>query len=134
MNQCILLVGNILEGYTFIGPFDSLDEAEEYGDTCFGSGTEWMFATLSAPSVKIESPSGWSYMSDQENGDNVDCHDCGNALNDDRPIVHDANGYAYHGGCLVGTCYQCGGDSVRIVPDPDGVADLICLHCGKGQG
>jgi hypothetical protein len=48
----------------------------------------------------VESPSGWSFRSSQENGDQVDCMGCGNALNDDLPIVNDDEGYAYHEGCL----------------------------------
>lgn len=48
----------------------------------------------------INSPSGWSYIAEQENGDNVDCRDCGDPLNDDHPIHNDAAGYAYHAGCL----------------------------------
>jgi hypothetical protein len=48
---------------------------------------------------RIDSPSGWSYMSDQENGDNVDCRACGRPLDDDYPIVNDADGYALHKQC-----------------------------------
>jgi hypothetical protein len=48
----------------------------------------------------IESPSGWSFRASQENGDEVDCAACGDALNDDHPIVNDAEGYAYHEDCL----------------------------------
>lgn len=48
----------------------------------------------------IESPSAWSYRRSQENGDQVDCQECGDPLNDDLPIVNDAEGYAYHEGCL----------------------------------
>lgn len=47
----------------------------------------------------IESPSGWKFRSEQINGDNVDCWDCGNPLNDDYPIVNDSDGYAYHQVC-----------------------------------
>lgn len=46
----------------------------------------------------IESPSGWSYRESQENGDQVDCHGCGNPLDDDLPIVNDGDGFAYHEG------------------------------------
>lgn len=48
----------------------------------------------------IESPSGWSFRESQENGDNVDCWECGDPLNDDFPIVNDDAGYAYHENCL----------------------------------
>lgn len=47
----------------------------------------------------VESPSGWSYRSSQENGDQVDCQGCGDPLNDDLPIVNDEEGYAFHEGC-----------------------------------
>ena len=50
--------------------------------------------------MKIYSPSGWHYVSDQENGDNVDCWSCGKPLNDDYPIVNDLDGYAYHKECV----------------------------------
>jgi hypothetical protein len=55
--------------------------------------------STTADKYRIDSPSGWSYMSDQENGDNVDCHACGQALDDDYPIVNDADGYALHEQC-----------------------------------
>lgn len=48
----------------------------------------------------IESPSAWHYDSEQENGDNVDCWECGCPLNDDYPIVNDSEGHAYHEDCL----------------------------------
>jgi hypothetical protein len=48
----------------------------------------------------VVSPSGWHYRSEQENGDSVDCWECGNPLNDDLPIVNDDEGYAYHAGHL----------------------------------
>lgn len=51
-------------------------------------------------SAIIESPSGWSFRNNQENGDQVDCWNCGNPLDDDYPIVNDEQGYAYHEGCL----------------------------------
>lgn len=47
----------------------------------------------------IHSPSGWSYRSSQENGDNVDCRECGNALDDNYVILNDAKGFAYHQAC-----------------------------------
>lgn len=43
----------------------------------------------------IDSPSGWSYRSEQENGDEVDCGYCGNPLNDDLPIYTNWDGYAF---------------------------------------
>lgn len=48
----------------------------------------------------IESPSGWSFRESQENGDRVDCRECGDPLDDDYPIVNDEEGYALHEGCL----------------------------------
>lgn len=47
----------------------------------------------------VESPSGWRFREAQENGDEVDCRECGNALDDDYPIVNDDEGYAYHEDC-----------------------------------
>jgi hypothetical protein len=51
------------------------------------------------PGELIESPSGWTFRASQENGDRVDCANCGNPLDDDYPIVNDADGFAYHVGC-----------------------------------
>jgi hypothetical protein len=48
----------------------------------------------------VELPSGWSWRKSQENGDHVDCTECGNMLNDDFPIAYDSEGYSYHEGCL----------------------------------
>lgn len=47
----------------------------------------------------IHSPSGWSYRESQENGDRVDCRECGDPLNDDFPIDNDRDGYAVHPAC-----------------------------------
>lgn len=47
----------------------------------------------------IDSPSGWSYRSEQENGDDVSCRGCGRNLDDDYPITNDKDGFAYHKGC-----------------------------------
>lgn len=49
--------------------------------------------------TRVDSPSGWSYMSTQETDDSVDCQGCGKPLSDTLPIVNDAEGYAYHEGC-----------------------------------
>lgn len=54
---------------------------------------------LDGDSSIVESPSGWSFRTEQENGDNVDCWECGNPLSDDYVIVNDAEGYAYHQAC-----------------------------------
>lgn len=56
----------------------------------------------------VESPSGWSFRESQENGDQVDCRECGDPLDDGYPIVNDAEGYAYHAGC--GMAYVIGND------------------------
>lgn len=55
---------------------------------------------MATMSELIESPSAWSFLSEQENGDNVDCWGCGNPLNDDHLIVNDDEGHACHEGCL----------------------------------
>jgi hypothetical protein len=47
----------------------------------------------------VEVPSGWSFRESQENGDNVDCWECGDSLDDDLPILNDAEGYAVHAEC-----------------------------------
>lgn len=43
----------------------------------------------------INSPSGWTYQSSQENGDFVNCQQCGGYLNDDDPIYTNKDGYAF---------------------------------------
>lgn len=43
----------------------------------------------------INSPSGWTYDSEQENGDQVDCRACGDPLDDDYPIYTNKDGYAF---------------------------------------
>jgi hypothetical protein len=48
----------------------------------------------------VTSPSAWTYRSEQENGDNVDCWECGKPLDDNQVIVNDDNGYAYHAECF----------------------------------
>lgn len=57
------------------------------------------FDPSETPSKIVESPSGWSFRAEQENGDQVDCWSCGNPLDDDHEIVNDSEGFAYHGGC-----------------------------------
>ena len=47
----------------------------------------------------VHSPSGWSFRESQENGDNVDCWECGGPLDDDFPILNDNEGYAIHEDC-----------------------------------
>lgn len=61
----------------------------------------------------VSSPSGWSYISSQENGDRVDCQGCGNPLNDDLPIKNDEKGYAYHATCLQEPVYPASRDNNR---------------------
>jgi hypothetical protein len=52
------------------------------------------------PGEVIESPSGWSYRVEQENGDRVDCWNCGEPLDDNFPIANNSEGFAYHDECL----------------------------------
>lgn len=47
----------------------------------------------------VESPSGWSYRVEQENGDRVDCWACGHPIDDDAEIENDDHQFAYHKGC-----------------------------------
>ena len=35
MNKFVVLLGNILGGYTIHGPFDSQAEASDYAETCY---------------------------------------------------------------------------------------------------
>jgi hypothetical protein len=59
----------------------------------------------------VESPSGWSYMPAQENGDEVGCWQCGGHLDDNLPVVNDRDGFAYHG---FGACAAAAGVDTTI--------------------
>lgn len=43
---CVLLVGNVADGYTFVGPFDNEVLASLYGQV---SGAEWLVVELEEP-------------------------------------------------------------------------------------
>ena len=47
---CILVVGNLEDGFRFIGPFPDFDEASGYSSRVGVEGCEWV-ATLEAPEV-----------------------------------------------------------------------------------
>jgi hypothetical protein len=59
---------------------------------------ECLLGAMDAAGV-IESPSGWSYRAEQENGDAVDCWECGRPLDDNFVIMNDEEKYAYHEAC-----------------------------------
>lgn len=84
-------VAQIMETFLYCETCDQPVTGEE-----LGGHPEWEVFT----DPQIELPSGWSYRAQQENGDNVDCHSCGNPLNDDHAIVNDNDGFAYHESCL----------------------------------
>lgn len=48
MNQYVLVEGNPVDGFTFVGPFDDVDEAVEYGE--WGGGEFWV-ASMRLPEV-----------------------------------------------------------------------------------
>lgn len=64
------------------------------------AGAEITMDEIVDEGVVIESPSGWKFREEQENGDQVDCWTCGKPLDDNYPIVNDARGFAYHPDCL----------------------------------
>lgn len=45
---CILVIGNLADGFRFIGPFADFDEASEYSNR-FGNGSQDWIATLESP-------------------------------------------------------------------------------------
>jgi hypothetical protein len=50
---CIILLGNVFDGYKFIGPFHNWDEAQHYADNsidCVGYG--YQIATLEEKELK----------------------------------------------------------------------------------
>lgn len=80
-------------------------EWTQHGSCCNNNWrrVEWGCVPQAMPEVveQVESPSAWTYLADQENGDQVDCWSCGNALNDDLPILNLEDGHAVHEGCEV---------------------------------
>jgi hypothetical protein len=50
MNQCIIVAGNLSDGFRFVGPFPSFDEAAEYADQ-FIDDTTWI-ATIEGPAME----------------------------------------------------------------------------------
>jgi len=47
----ILILGNIVDGLDFVGPFDTREAAIEYSDLI---DTDWTFAELDEPEVESE--------------------------------------------------------------------------------
>jgi len=45
---CVLVIGNLNEGFRFIGPFDDFDEAAEYSQKFGQDAWDWV-ATLESP-------------------------------------------------------------------------------------
>lgn len=98
-----------------------MEDLQDYLDECApsgyrfgaheGDGSDFGFWSTGET---VESPSGWSYRAEQENGDSVDCRACGNGLDDDLPIVNDPEGFAYHGPCV--PVYYAIGDTTT--PEP----------------
>jgi hypothetical protein len=50
MNQCIIVAGNLSDGFRFVGPFPSFDEAAEYAERWIDD-TTWI-ASLDAPAME----------------------------------------------------------------------------------
>ena len=53
----ILVVGNVVDGLHFIGPFHSLDTANDHADG-FYSGEDWVIADLIQPRGPVEREMG----------------------------------------------------------------------------
>jgi hypothetical protein len=47
-DPCVLVIGNLAEGFRFIGPFADFDEASEYS-LQFGNGSWDWIATIESP-------------------------------------------------------------------------------------
>lgn len=50
--QCVIVVGNLSEGFKFVGPFQSFDEAAEYAERFLDCET-WI-ATLDYPAMETK--------------------------------------------------------------------------------
>ena len=44
MKKVIVIIGTIFDGYSFVGPFDDMEDAFEWGE--LHNEKEWMVATL----------------------------------------------------------------------------------------
>lgn len=51
MKQFIIVVGDIVDGCGFVGPFDSMTEAVKYAEATFKKET-WMACVLNKPTEK----------------------------------------------------------------------------------
>lgn len=75
----------------------------------------------------INSPSGWTYRSEQENGDQVNCQQCGGYLNDDDPIYTNHDGYAF---CSEFCILDDHDADEELHPYEDGGNGWECAECG----
>lgn len=99
-------------------PFNSVEGAVEFkaGDPDRLNAEWWLAEVRLSPVSKdrvtaaatVESPSGWQYRVEQENGDNVDCWSCGDPLDDNYPIANNEENFAYHRDCVEFQCAACG--------------------------
>jgi hypothetical protein len=48
MSKSVLVIGNLSEGFRFVGPFDSHEEADEYSRLKADAFSDWI-ATLEPP-------------------------------------------------------------------------------------
>lgn len=46
MEKFLIVYGNLIDGFTFVGPFDSYESAADYEEKCQGEAS---IATLCAP-------------------------------------------------------------------------------------
>lgn len=47
--QWLLVVGNVADGFTFHGPFDDAEEADEYASDNVADGVQWNIVPLQKP-------------------------------------------------------------------------------------
>jgi predicted RNA-binding Zn-ribbon protein involved in translation (DUF1610 family) len=50
----LVIIGNPFEGYTYHGPFDTFEAAEEYAEAVSGGGSEWWVGDLQLVAVKTD--------------------------------------------------------------------------------
>jgi len=51
-NQCLVAYGNLYEGFTFIGPFDSYDAAIRYAE--HDAASDWTIYSLYLPDSSVQ--------------------------------------------------------------------------------
>lgn len=118
-----------------VEPQDDDDEVQEQARAAMidllQSGCEIQVQRPERPDEIITSPSGWTYRSSQENGDQVNCQRCGKPLNDDKPIYTNKDGYAFDSEECILADHDEGETLHKFDAKREGACDTwVCKECG----